>query len=107
ATIPSSLVTAMLVNEEEEYEEEDAKELKMATDHAHLDMVEVSLNSVMGFTPNRMTILHGKIRDREVAVLIDCGATHNFISSKIVEEHRLKVSDSGTFNVTLGNGEIA
>ncbi|GKE87857.1 hypothetical protein Tco_1565332, partial [Tanacetum coccineum] len=65
ATIPSSLVTAMLVNEKEEYEEEDEKELKMATDHAHLDMVEVSLNSVMGFTPNRTMKLREKIGDRE------------------------------------------
>ncbi|GKD20744.1 ty3-gypsy retrotransposon protein [Tanacetum coccineum] len=79
----------------------------MAIDHAHLDIVEVSLNSIMRFTPNRMMKLLGKIGDREVLVLIDCGATHNFISSKIIEELRLKVSDSGTFNVTLGNGEIA
>ncbi|GKD98464.1 putative mitochondrial protein [Tanacetum coccineum] len=70
-------------------------------------MVEVSLNFVMRFTLNRMMKLRGKIRDREVLVLIDCGATHNFILSKIIEELRLKVSDSGTFNVTLGNGEIA
>ncbi|GJY45837.1 putative mitochondrial protein [Tanacetum coccineum] len=101
----SRSLQVLLVDEEEEYEEEDEKELKMATDHAHLDMVEVSLNSVMGFTPNRTMKLRGKIGDREVAVLIDCGATHNFISSKIVEELGLAVSDSGTYNVTLGNGE--
>ncbi|GKC21642.1 ankyrin repeat-containing protein [Tanacetum coccineum] len=101
----SRSLQVLLVDEEEEYEEEDGEELKMATDHVHLDMVEVSLNSVMGFTPNRTMKLRGKIGDREVAVLIDCGATHNFISSKIVEELRLAVSDSGTFNVTLGNGE--
>ncbi|GJX36593.1 putative mitochondrial protein [Tanacetum coccineum] len=101
----SRSLQVLLVDEEEEYEEEDGEELKMATDHVHLDMVEVSLNSVMGFTPNRTMKLRGKIGDREVAVLIDCGATHNFISSKIVEELGLAVSDSGTFNVTLGNGE--
>ncbi|GJV00618.1 putative mitochondrial protein [Tanacetum coccineum] len=101
----SRSLQVLLVDEEEEYEEEDDEELKMATDHAHLDMVEVSLNSVMGFTPNYTMNLYGKIRDREVAVLIDCGATHNIISSKIVEELGLAVSDSVTFNVTLGNGE--
>nr|GEW78768.1 ankyrin repeat-containing protein [Tanacetum cinerariifolium] len=47
-----STASTSLVDEEEEYEEENEEELKMATDHAHLDMVEVSLNSVMGFTPN-------------------------------------------------------
>nr|GEZ33552.1 hypothetical protein [Tanacetum cinerariifolium] len=77
----------------------------MATDHEHLDMVKVSLNSVMGFTPTRTMKLSGNIGDQEVAVLIDCRATHNFISSKIVEELGLAVSDSRTFNVTLGNGE--
>ncbi|GJZ44542.1 putative mitochondrial protein [Tanacetum coccineum] len=101
----SRSLQVLLVDEEEEYEEEDGEELKMAMDHVHLDMVEVSLNSVMGFTPNRTMKLRRKIGDREVAVLIDCGATHNFISSKIVEELRLAVSDSGTFIVTLGNGE--
>ncbi|GKC55290.1 ty3-gypsy retrotransposon protein, partial [Tanacetum coccineum] len=101
----SRSLQVLLVDEEEEYEEEDGEELKMATDHVHLDMVEVSLNSVMGFTPNRTMKLHGKIGDREVVVLIDYEATHNFISSKIVEELGLAVSDSGTFNVTLGNGE--
>ncbi|GJS07399.1 ty3-gypsy retrotransposon protein [Tanacetum coccineum] len=86
----------VFVDEEKECEEEDGEELKMAINHAHLDIVEVSLNSVMRFTPNRMMKLRGK--NREVLVLIDCGATHNFISSKIIEERRLKVSDSGTFN---------
>nr|GEW21922.1 hypothetical protein [Tanacetum cinerariifolium] len=69
----SSTGRALLVDEEEEYEEENGEELKMATDHAHLDMVEVSLNSVMGFTLN--------------------------------QELGIAVSDSGTFNVTLGNRE--
>nr|GFC94999.1 putative mitochondrial protein [Tanacetum cinerariifolium] len=73
----------LLVDEEEEYKEKDGEELKIATDHAHFDMVEVSLNSVMGFTLNHTMKLRGKIGEREVAVLIDCGATHNFISSKI------------------------
>nr|GEW03432.1 putative mitochondrial protein [Tanacetum cinerariifolium] len=101
----SRSLKVLLVDEEDEHEEEDGEELKMATDHAHLDMVKVSLNYVMGFTPNRTMKLRRKIRDREVAVLIDCGATRNFISSKIVEELGLAVSDSGTFNVTLVNGE--
>ncbi|GKB60522.1 ankyrin repeat-containing protein [Tanacetum coccineum] len=37
----SSTGRVLLVDEEEEYEEEDGEELKMATDHVHLDMVEI------------------------------------------------------------------
>nr|GEY01616.1 putative reverse transcriptase [Tanacetum cinerariifolium] len=66
----------------EEYEEEGREELKMATDHAYLDMVKVSLNFEMGFTPNHTMKLRGKIGDQEVAVLIDCGATHNFVKNR-------------------------
>ena len=102
-----SSLQVLLVDEEDAYEEEDVEELKTTSEHAHLDMVEVSLNSVMGFTPYRTMKLRGKIGEREIVVLIDCGATHNFVSLKLVEELGLEVSDTGTLTVTLGNGGIA
>lgn len=70
-------------------------------------MAEVSLNSVSGLTPPRTMKVRGKIGDREVVVLIDSGATHNFLSTDIVDELTIIVTDSGPVGVKLGNGLIA
>ncbi|KAJ9536073.1 hypothetical protein OSB04_un000758 [Centaurea solstitialis] len=75
--------------------------------HAHCDMAEVSLNSVSGLTPPRTMKVKGKIGDREVIVLIDSGATHNFVSTQIVDELTLVVTDTGSVGVKLGNGLMA
>ena len=85
---------------EEEREVEDV-------DHAHLDVIEVSLNSVMGFTSNHTMKLRGIIGDMVVVVLIDSGATHNFLSTRVVKHLGIVVTDSSRFPVTLGNGQVA
>lgn len=36
--------------------------------------------------------------------LVDCGATSNFISNKLVEELSLKVEDTPKYAVEVGNG---
>ena len=41
----------------------------------------------------------------EVILMIDSGATNNFISHKIVQQLNLPYSASIKFGVTLGNGE--
>lgn len=44
------------------------------------EVVELSLDTVVGFsTPGTMK-LQGMIQQRKVIVLVDCGMTHNFIS---------------------------
>ena len=55
-------------------------------EHPHLDSIEVSLNSVVGFTPSHTMKIKGTIGEREVTVLVDSGATHNFIASRVVRE---------------------
>lgn len=66
---------------------------------------EVSLNSVIGLSSPRTMNLTGKIGDRAVVVMIDSGATHNFISLLTVEKLGIEVWGSGGFGVSLGNGE--
>lgn len=43
------------------------------------EMVELSINSVVGLTTPKTMKLKGAILGQSVVVLIDCRATHNFI----------------------------
>ncbi|KAA0054180.1 transposon Tf2-1 polyprotein isoform X1 [Cucumis melo var. makuwa] len=45
-----------------------------------------------------------KIFGEEVVVLIDCGATHNFISNKLVTELKLSTKKTSHYGVILGSG---
>ncbi|CAM8908260.1 unnamed protein product [Rhodiola kirilowii] len=73
---------------------------------SNLELVEVSLNSLSGLTPTRSMKLKGSIAGREVLVLVDSGATHNFISKDLVEEKNLALNDRGRFQVVLGTGAV-
>lgn len=46
--------------------------------------VELSLNLVVGLTATETMKLKGMIKTNEVIVLIDCRASHNFISDEVV-----------------------
>ncbi|PKU77049.1 putative mitochondrial protein [Dendrobium catenatum] len=71
-----------------------------------LEVAEVSLNSVMGFTPSHTMKVKGKIHGREVVVLIDSGATHNFISTQVAEELGIEPTETGSYGVMMGTGKI-
>lgn len=66
---------------------------------------EVSLNSVIGLSNPKTMKLRGLIEDTEVAVMVDPGATHNFLSLNVIKAGGIRVSPSGCFGVALGNGE--
>ena len=88
--------------EETNYEEE--KELNMVKvveeDQA---IIELSINSVVGYL-TQVLWKWGKTKDREVVILIDCGATHNFISEKVANELQLTTKDTSHYEVILGSG---
>ncbi|PKU61643.1 RNA-directed DNA polymerase [Dendrobium catenatum] len=48
----------------------------------------------------------GEIKDMEVVVLIDSGATHNFISTQVVDQLGIKLVDTGCYGVMMGTGKI-
>ncbi|XP_074356373.1 uncharacterized protein LOC141696084 [Apium graveolens] len=50
--------------------------------------------------------LRGRIDNKEVVVLIDPGATHNFISLSLVKLLDIPTDSTGCFRVALGNGEM-
>lgn len=65
---------------------------------------EISLNSVMGLTSPKTLKLEGSIKGEKVVVMIDPGATHNFISLETIQRLQLPVSPSKSFGVSLGTG---
>ncbi|KAL5575703.1 hypothetical protein UlMin_017402 [Ulmus minor] len=52
---------------------------------------KISLNSLMGFTSAKTLKLQGWLGNRSFVVLIDCEASHSFISSHLVSEMQLQV----------------
>ncbi|GKD53405.1 putative mitochondrial protein [Tanacetum coccineum] len=102
----SPTLQVLLVGENDEESMEEDMEVE-DVDHAHLEVIEVSLNSIMGFTSNHTMKLHGIIGDMVVVVLIDSGATHNFMSTRVVKQLGIMVMDSSRLTVTLSNGQVA
>ena len=95
-------------NEESEIieeEEVEQKELNVAEviqeEHA---VVELSINSVVGLSNPGTMKVKGKLLGREIIVLIDCGATHNFISESLVEELQISTKSTTNYGVILGSG---
>ncbi|GJY93281.1 putative mitochondrial protein [Tanacetum coccineum] len=62
--------------------------------------------SVVGITNTHTTKLRGNIHGFEVVVLIDSGATHNFLSVKLVDPLSFKVNGTRETGVILGNGKL-
>lgn len=64
----------------------------------------VSLNSVVGIYSPKTMKLKGRINSIEIVVMVDPGATHNFISLTVISKQRISASPTGKFQVSLGNG---
>lgn len=65
---------------------------------------EISLNSVVGITNPKTMKMLGEIMGQKVVVMVDPGATHNFISLAAVERLGLPLIPSKGFGVSLGTG---
>ena len=48
--------------------------------------------------------MKGKIKGEDVVVLIDCGATHNFIAEKLVTALDIPTKGTANYRVILGSG---
>ena len=94
-------------NVEEKIIEEDIYEQnELCTMELNIEIegvVELCINSVVGLTNPGTMKVRGKIQGREVIVLIDCGATHNFISDKLVAMLKLNTKETSNYGVILGS----
>ncbi|TYK02488.1 ty3-gypsy retrotransposon protein [Cucumis melo var. makuwa] len=69
--------------EDEDYERNKEMKLLEAKEETR-SVVELSVNSLVGLSNLGTMKVKGKIKVEEVIVSINCGATHNFISEKLV-----------------------
>ncbi|CAF4002497.1 unnamed protein product, partial [Rotaria sp. Silwood1] len=51
-----------------------------------------------------LLFLDGKVNDYQARILIDCGASHNFISENFVKCHDLPTSSVASVSVAVANG---
>lgn len=76
------------------------------TDLAEINqLVEVSLNSMAGWTSPKTMKLRGTLGEQQVIILIDLGATHNFISTELVNRQHLPLTETKAYGVTMGTGK--
>lgn len=90
------------IAEEEEMTEVEA--LNQAHDNEKGKVVEfVAFNTLVAFTTETQK-LKGAIQGREVVVMIDCGATHNFISQHVANDLKLHCIETSSYGVIMGLG---
>lgn len=68
-------------------------------------VMELSLNSVVGLTSPKTFKVKGMVEDREIIIIFDCGATHNFIALKLMDELKITMAVQGRGmckSVTIG-----
>ncbi|XP_031283947.1 uncharacterized protein LOC116142668 [Pistacia vera] len=64
----------------------------------------LSMHSIVGVTTDKTLKLKGVIGGTELIVLVDSGASHNFISHELVRKLELPVERRKSFGVMVGNG---
>lgn len=67
-------------------------------------LMELSLYSFLGIKSPTTHKLRGKIGKTEFVVLIDSGATHNFVSPQLIHKANMKVDQHNNLQVLLGTG---
>lgn len=68
-------------------------------------MVELSLNSVVGLSTPRTMKLKSMVWHKGVTILVDCGATYNFISLGQVQQLKLPTTATMNYGVIIGFDE--
>lgn len=68
------------------------------------EKVELALRSILGFSSPSTMKLKGKIGERELIVMIDCGATHNFIHRQLVDDLKITVTNTTNYGIVIENG---
>ena len=65
----------------------------------------ISLNSVVGITNPKTMKMLGRIGTEDLIMMIDSGATKNFISNKAVQKLGITFEECESYGVILGNGD--
>lgn len=87
-------------------EEGEQKEDDLETEQHELDLslCELSLQSVVGIGSPKTLKMEGSLQGQTVVVLIDTGASHNFIATSLVKKLDLPVRHTKQFGVMVSDG---
>nr|BBB05437.1 ORF163 protein [Turritis glabra] len=100
----------MAVDEGDELDEADEAETGKKIEESDEDEVKellwLSLRSMAGLTTERSMRMRGQIAGQEVIVLIDSGATSNFIAESVAHRCGLQITETRGFGVSIGNGQV-
>ncbi|KAL4030271.1 hypothetical protein IC575_008507 [Cucumis melo] len=66
--------------------------------------VKLSINSVVGLNDPGIMKVRGSLQGKEVVILTDCGATHNFVFEKLVTSLQLPIKETAHYGVILEFG---
>lgn len=99
-------MSVLLVIEEETASEEGGEDDKPATEEPVVTPAEVLLCSVVGISNPKTMKLGRRVGEVTVLVMIDPGATLNFVSREVVEKARLRITNSGDFGVSSVMGTL-
>ncbi|KFK24528.1 hypothetical protein AALP_AAs46225U000100, partial [Arabis alpina] len=68
------------------------------------ELAALSLNSIVGISSPRTMKLRGQLQSATVVVMIDSGASHNFVSTKVVSTLGLVIDEASRYGVVTGTG---
>ncbi|XP_010451702.1 PREDICTED: uncharacterized protein LOC104733865 [Camelina sativa] len=88
--------------DEEEYASDEEPDLKGEAQ----TLMHLSLRSMVGLTTEKSMRMLGRIGDQEVIVLINFGATSNFISEETANRCSLTITPTRGFVVAVGDGQV-
>ncbi|KAF1883871.1 hypothetical protein Lal_00038364 [Lupinus albus] len=93
------LRTIILAEEEKAEKEGEAEE-----DMEIFNSLQLSLYSMKGLTSTKSWKIGETLEDKPAVIMIDCGASHNFISKDLVDSLQLRVEETKAYIVKMGNG---
>lgn len=77
------------------------EEMEAVDSEVELRLSELSFN---GLDTSETMKLFGSLNNHNMLVMIDSGASHCFISDRIVEDLQLRVTPTASYSVRLGDG---
>lgn len=100
---PELTVLVMYDDGSEEVFEEEPRETE-EEDEVEAVVAEVSMNSVVGLSSSRTMKLRGELGGETVIVLIDSGASHNFVSERMATKLGLVAQNTTKYGVMVAGG---
>ncbi|KAL5790285.1 hypothetical protein ACOSQ2_005173 [Xanthoceras sorbifolium] len=97
----------MLMGEEEEERADDTETVEVPEeDEPEINREEMSIShhALTGCAGLQTIRLRGKVRHREITILVDSGSTHNFLDPNTAQLTGVEIEETETLWVTVGGG---